>query len=46
VSSDRLQAVGFGEEVPIDTNQTNDGRARNRRVEFNVSNVDCKRANP
>jgi outer membrane protein OmpA-like peptidoglycan-associated protein len=46
VASDRLQAVGFGEEVPIDTNQTNDGRARNRRVEFNVSNVDCKRANP
>jgi outer membrane protein OmpA-like peptidoglycan-associated protein len=43
VKSSRLNAVGFGEERPIDSNRTNDGRARNRRVEFNVSNVDCKR---
>jgi OmpA-OmpF porin, OOP family len=43
VKSNRLNAVGFGEERPIDSNRTNDGRARNRRVEFNVSNADCKR---
>jgi len=43
VKSVRLAPVGFGEERPIDSNRTNDGRARNRRVEFNVSNADCKR---
>jgi OmpA-OmpF porin, OOP family len=43
IDSSRLSAVGFGEERPIDTNRTADGRARNRRVEFNVSNADCKR---
>ncbi len=43
VKANRLQAVGFGEERPIDSNRTADGRARNRRVEFNVSNADCKK---
>lgn len=43
VKAGRLDPVGFGEERPIDSNRTADGRARNRRVEFNVSNVDCKR---
>jgi len=43
VKSNRLEGVGFGEERPIDSNRTNDGRARNRRVEFNVSNANCKR---
>ncbi|MFH1810099.1 MAG: OmpA family protein [Pseudomonadota bacterium] len=32
----RLDAVGFGMEKPIDTNDTNAGRAKNRRVEFNI----------
>ncbi|MBC8069088.1 MAG: OmpA family protein [Deltaproteobacteria bacterium] len=43
VKADRLEPVGFGEERAIDSNRTNDGRARNRRVELNVSNADCKR---
>ncbi len=43
VKSGRLLPTGFGEERPIDSNRTNDGRARNRRVEFNVSNAECKR---
>lgn len=43
VAPERLQPKGFGEDQPIDTNRTGAGRARNRRVEFNVSNVDCRR---
>jgi outer membrane protein OmpA-like peptidoglycan-associated protein len=34
VSTSNLDAVGFGEMRPIDTNDSDDGRAANRRVEF------------
>jgi outer membrane protein OmpA-like peptidoglycan-associated protein len=34
VDKGRLTAVGFGETKPIDTNQSETGRARNRRVEL------------
>jgi outer membrane protein OmpA-like peptidoglycan-associated protein len=34
VSTDRLQARGYGPDNPIDSNNTRDGRARNRRVEL------------
>jgi OOP family OmpA-OmpF porin len=34
VPPDRLVARGFGEEVPIASNETDAGRARNRRIEF------------
>jgi OmpA-OmpF porin, OOP family len=36
ISKDRLTAKGFGETKPIDTNDTDSGRANNRRVEFTV----------
>jgi len=34
VEPERLDAVGFGESRPIDTNKTSDGKQKNRRVEF------------
>ncbi len=34
VSADRLTAAGFGENNPIDTNVSDEGRANNRRVEI------------
>ena len=34
IESDRLKAVGKGQTSPIADNQTNEGRANNRRIEF------------
>jgi len=36
VSPDRLKSVGRGEHFPIASNDTKEGRSRNRRVEFIV----------
>jgi OmpA-OmpF porin, OOP family len=36
VERTRLEAEGYGETRPIDTNRTPSGRARNRRVEFHI----------
>ena len=36
VDSKRLVSKGFGEEKPIDSNDTEDGRANNRRVELQI----------
>ena len=36
IAANRLVGVGYGQERPIDTNRTPDGRARNRRVEFHI----------
>ena len=34
ISSNRLKSTGFGESKPIDNNNTSEGKANNRRVEF------------
>ncbi len=38
IAADRLTAAGFGPKRPIADNNTNDGRQRNRRVEFHIVN--------
>lgn len=37
IKSQRLTTIGFGEEKPINENETADGRAHNRRVEFAIT---------
>ena len=39
IDSSRLVAHGYGESKPIDTNNTDEGRANNRRVEFTVLKI-------
>ena len=36
VDANRLNAIGYGPDRPIETNDTKEGRAKNRRVEFVV----------
>jgi outer membrane protein OmpA-like peptidoglycan-associated protein len=36
VDQRRLESVGYGESEPVDTNKTLEGRAANRRVEFEI----------
>ena len=36
IAPKRLESDGFGPDKPIDTNETDEGRAKNRRVEFKV----------
>jgi outer membrane protein OmpA-like peptidoglycan-associated protein len=36
ISKSRMKAIGYGKSKPIDTNETDAGRQRNRRVEFKI----------
>jgi outer membrane protein OmpA-like peptidoglycan-associated protein len=40
VESGRLESHGYGLEQPIETNDTDAGRAANRRVEFKILDED------
>lgn len=43
VSPSRVKSFGYGLRYPIDTNSTEEGRFRNRRVEFDVITIGIKR---
>ena len=36
IDGDRLTTRGAGEDEPLDSNETEEGRAKNRRIEFRV----------
>jgi outer membrane protein OmpA-like peptidoglycan-associated protein len=36
VDGKRLQYKGYGKSMPLETNDTEEGRAKNRRVEFKI----------
>ena len=36
IASERLTTAGYGELSPVANNATEQGRAKNRRIEFNV----------
>lgn len=40
IEAERLTSVGYGEEDPVATNRTEEGRRQNRRIEFTVSNTE------
>lgn len=50
VSRNRLKAIGYGEENPVESNDTTSGRAANRRVEFkilgDVEGIEQRRSGP
>jgi chemotaxis protein MotB len=46
VRAERLAAVGFADTVPVDTNDTPEGRAKNRRVDVTILNEAAMKQEP
>lgn len=46
IAKARLTAKGFGPEVPLETNDSADGRERNRRVEFVILTITSNEGSP
>ena len=39
IAADRLKSNGYGETMPMATNDTDEGRALNRRTEFTITGM-------
>jgi outer membrane protein OmpA-like peptidoglycan-associated protein len=39
ITNSRIRSVYFGEDYPVATNDTPEGRSKNRRVEFKISKM-------
>jgi chemotaxis protein MotB len=46
ISPDRLAVVGYAENAPVDTNDTEEGRAHNRRVDLVVLSTEAQKSEP
>lgn len=46
VEKERLASAGFGSEKPVASNDTEEGREANRRVEFNITEQEAPAAEP
>ena len=46
VAPDRLSVAGYAENAPVDTNDTEEGRARNRRVDLVILSDDAVKSEP
>ena len=46
IEANRITSIGFGLKLPIDTNETEEGRFHNRRVEFEILNVENIKREP
>lgn len=46
VEPERLESAGFGFDKPIASNETDEGRSKNRRVEFLILGVDTSKMQP
>lgn len=44
IDPNRLEAIGYGESKPLESNKTRKGRAANRRVEFNIVEIKAEAA--
>jgi outer membrane protein OmpA-like peptidoglycan-associated protein len=45
VDESRLTSMGFGPDQPLQTNDTEEGRQNNRRVEFKIKRRDASKGN-
>jgi chemotaxis protein MotB len=46
ISSERMAVAGYAENAPSDTNDTEEGRAHNRRVDLVVLSVQAMKSEP